>query len=380
MRYTIKRKENREHGSLMPHITRKKMRYHPQNLGFSIIELAVAISVAATVAVGYLVWAKPTNLNNAEKIATTRERMVSIEKAISNFYISESKLPCPADPLVRPDGSRASGSGNYDFAREANAVNLTNISCSLSSGMPPVITLGLDEEYGYDGWGQQFSYHISDALCGDDTDESDPTEATSCTAQDFSTGTADLIVENESAENLTTEAAYVLVSHGPDGIGGYLASGVAKGGADNENSDGDTTFQFTLTNSVNSDIISFKTKSQIGNIALDPIGTVVSVGACNENSTYLQNLSNTEIDVLDNSENGINQFKLSTDVQSKNSGSDLVLGLLWGIQILCIDYFGDLADAETGWDGPSCPGGGSFDTTNDVCLCATGTWDGDCTL
>lgn len=380
MLYTIKRTENWEHGSLMPHFTHKNMRFKSKNRGFSIIELAVAISVAATVAVGYLVWAKPTNLNNAEKIATTRERMASIEKALSNFYISESKLPCPADPLVRPDGSRASGSGTYDYAREATTINLTNISCSLDSGMPPVITLGLDEEYGYDGWGQQFSYHISDALCGDDTDESDPTEAASCTAKDFSAGTADLTVENESGANLTTEAAYVLISHGPDGIGGYLTSGVVKGGTDNENSDGDTTFQFTLTNSVNSDIISFRTKSQIGNVALDPIGTVISVGACNENSTNLLALNNTQIDVLDNSQNGINQFKLSTDVQSKNSGSDLMLGLLWGIQILCIDYFGNVADAGTEWDGPSCPGGGSFDTTNNVCLCATGTWDGNCTL
>lgn len=348
--------------------------------GFSIIELSVAISVAATVAVGYLVWAKPSNLNNAEKITVTRERMIKIEKALSDFYAVESRLPCPADPLVRADGTRASGSGTYGFAREAIGVSLTGISCDIELGMPPVVRLGLEEEYGYDGWGRQFLYHISDALCGSDSAASDPTEADSCTAKEYASATADLTVKNEAGTDISTEVAYVLTSHGPDGISAYLPSGQTVAGTANENGDADTVYQLTASNASNSDLVNFKTKSQIGSTSLDTIATVISAEACNQNADSLETISNSSTNALDNNSDGITQFQVSSTSASKNSGSELVLGMLWGVQALCIEYFGNTADSNVGWDGPTCPGGGTFDTTSNICVCAKGTWDGDCSI
>ncbi len=351
-----------------------------QNKGFSVIELAVAVSVAATVAVGYLVWAKPENQNNAEKIAQTREKIDVIEQAIADFFVSESRLPCPADPLMRPNNTRATGSPSTDFGREAIALDVSGITCPTNIGLPPVMALGLEEDFAYDAWGRQFTYHVSQTLCGNDSADINPNEANSCTTQDFRDAEGELTVKDSAGADLTATAAYTLISHGADGVGAYLQSGVQISGSANENNDADTVYQYTVGDTSDFDLLIFRTKSQLGSLTLDPLGAVVSVNACNENSTTLASLSNTSSDTLNDGSTGIHQFQLSNSSTVKNSGSDLILGMLWGTQVMCIEYFTNIANSSIGWDGPACPGGGTFNTDDDTCICASGTWDGNCSL
>jgi hypothetical protein len=347
------------------------------NKGFSVIELGIAVAFASTVAIGYLVWAKPGNETNAEKIALTKERVVAIEQALSDFYVQESRLPCPADPLMRPDNTRVSGQIASDFGRENMVLDVSGVTCPDKVGMPPVLSLGLEEEYAYDAWGRQFSYHVSGNLCGSDISEVNETEAAACTAKEFKESNGDLTVQNPNDEDLTEEAAYVLLSYGTQGVGGYLPSGQRLAGS-TENSNGDNIYKLTANTDENMNLVTFRTKAQLVSLTLDPLSTVISVSACNSNSETIESMTRNDSISLSDASTGLTQFQLSSGDLTRNTGNEMMVSMLMGIQEMCVEYFSNVADNELGWIGPKCPGGAEYKTALNICLCSSGTWDSDC--
>lgn len=398
--------------------------------GFGILELAVAISVAATIAVGYLIWAQPTNLTSSEKTQQTRQQLLEIDKALLEFRVQNGRLPCPSDPTMRPDNSKRLSNGTIlrhtdtpdvlgttypddNFGRENFSVGTTGVICSTNVGAVPVLSLNLKQGDSYDAWGRQFTYHVADGICGDDTTSASATEADACTQKDYSDGTGNITVKDSASSTISTEEAYVLVSHGPDGTGAYLPSGKQLSGS-TENSNGDTTYQKTTVSANNMDLLIFHTKAQIDSLTLDPISTTVSVDACNQNRLNLAKIINNDSNSASTNtstkqfDDNISQFKVTNSSASVyNSGSELALNMLWAVQMICIEYFGNTADPTTGWNGPTCPGGtwdanaadfvdgvmsngssipnpgayiggGTFNTDNNTCICASGTWDGSC--
>lgn len=209
--------------------------------GYTLIELSISIMI-----IGLLAAAFVTGLGarqEAERQATTRANMELLHTAILGFVRENGALPCPAS------GTVTAASASYGVENCALA-NLT--------GVPPVRDLNLPDEMMLDGWRRRFTYRIATGLGtnGDFTNTSN-------------TGT--IIIRNLQDENLTDAtwaAAYVLISHGSNGGGTYLASGsvmAANAAPEDENADHatDAIYYSDKPSSGFDDIVEFRTKAQL---------------------------------------------------------------------------------------------------------------------
>ena len=176
------------------------------------------------------------------KIDTTNSTLDAIERALKLYYATNGDLPCPAD------GSLAVTNTNFGLGTETDD-NLTSHRClydnlygvanSLSSvdgngfsGVVPTRTLNLPDSYMFDGWGNRITY-VVDTPCVN----SFYTRVAECllvTAanpgptikvfdnSDSNTGTA---APEDPADKRTGSAAYVVISHGKNGIGAWHRNG-----------------------------------------------------------------------------------------------------------------------------------------------------------
>ncbi|MEQ1887776.1 MAG: prepilin-type N-terminal cleavage/methylation domain-containing protein [Alphaproteobacteria bacterium] len=193
--------------------------------GFTLIELAIVLAILGLLLGGASMLLQPVLDNN--KRTETRARLKSIEDALTIYAATNFDLPCPSNPALGP-GSALNGV-------EANPVTVCNAGANpMASGGVPWQTLGLSEADVLDGWGRRISYAVTGNLA-DATGAPPATAPLNCPANGFS-----LILrgklENRGANNAAigaaalgaadaARAAYVLISHGENGVGGYLRSG-----------------------------------------------------------------------------------------------------------------------------------------------------------
>jgi prepilin-type N-terminal cleavage/methylation domain-containing protein len=203
--------------------------------GFTLIEVAIVLAIVSLL-MGMGIQAFSRSLDNA-KIKTTNERMDQIESAIVQFAIQNSYLPCPAN------GALPNTDGNYGLSLTTSGVSgasACDITFAAGARVIPWRTLGLDELYSRDGWGNRISYAVSGL---------DPTGTNSIviSANFARTTTApyypygNLIINNVAGTQLTNSssgapggctatanicAAYVLISHGAHAVGAYRGDGI----------------------------------------------------------------------------------------------------------------------------------------------------------
>jgi prepilin-type N-terminal cleavage/methylation domain-containing protein len=210
--------------------------------GFTLIEIVVVIVVVAILIA--MAAALTRGVIAGQKRSLTVTRMQAVDAALVQFVTQQRRLPCPAD------GTLASGDANAGVEmRVANACSPAN----QQAGVVPWRALGLAEVDATDGWDRRITYRIDPALGAPnamDMSMCDPAGAeagagpTACTATCTSTAlatctppakflnTRGLRVQNVAGTLLMdpagtphTGAAYVLISHGESGGGGYLGSG-----------------------------------------------------------------------------------------------------------------------------------------------------------
>jgi type II secretory pathway pseudopilin PulG len=151
--------------------------------------------------------------------------MTAVQSALKVFVTGNKRLPCPADPAMT-DGLESAGGGG---------------ACNSPRGVIPWATLGLRSDDVVDPWGQILSYRVFAGSIGltrpngasmvDCT--TDPGAATfapggSCnsvhgTRADAFLNNKGLRINNFGA--LVDKVAYVIVSHGMTGRGGYNSGG-----------------------------------------------------------------------------------------------------------------------------------------------------------
>ena len=177
--------------------------------GFSLVEISIVLVVVATMLAGVLPAITESQKTNAT--SETAERMEAIEQALLTFRSGNGRIPCPA--------SNTASVTNTNFGREAatpgtctGGTPAANYSGGGAvAGGVPVKALGLPDEYAFDGWGRRIDYHVTTALTATGT---------------FATTTAGVLNIRDSADtNRTTTAAFALVSHGPNGHGGFTRGG-----------------------------------------------------------------------------------------------------------------------------------------------------------
>ncbi len=180
--------------------------------GYTLIELSISLTILALVVTGaFTVLGKRTESDRYRK---TVMRIAKIEEAIANFVDINGYIPCPAQGNTLEDNSNGSFgvATTYDTNTKLCTTNLTN-----NVGMVPVRTLGLADNFAYDGWGRKFSYRIATGL-GSASDY----------ALDQYLG--DLVITDLAGHTKTDlykpyynyGAAYVIISHGPNGNGSWL--------------------------------------------------------------------------------------------------------------------------------------------------------------
>lgn len=191
---------------------------------YSLIELSMVIVIMAILLSGGL--SLVTGSNYSKKIRITQERMIAINKTITEFLIANKRLPCPA---ALANGKKISAS----YGEEGSAAgSCTTNGGYVSSGFPnivygmlPVRALGLSSEMAEDGFGNKFAYMV---------DKNFTNGATFGTASAIN----NIVIRNRSGgvlQTITNNAIFVIISYGVNGFGAYGA-GVSNISAQNSRS------------------------------------------------------------------------------------------------------------------------------------------------
>lgn len=165
----------------------------------------------------------------ASAVSQTQTRENAIKDALIAYLRRNHRLPCADTDFSAPDG----------IENRATAGDPTS-SCSAAFGILPYVTLGLARDGALDGWGNLFSYQVSNRISSDSFNPqltnslyNSPITSTDTdwtrSAWFRSGNTGELTVNDRNAAGavvtLTSRAVAVVVSYGPNGFGAYTVSG-----------------------------------------------------------------------------------------------------------------------------------------------------------
>jgi len=228
-------------------------RAHPgtPDSGFTLIEVVVVLLIVSIVIGMAAVMTR--GVVAAQKRSITVTRIAGVDAALVQFVSQQKRLPCPADGTLDASANTA---GLEPMPIAANGC------AAQQNGVVPWRTLGLTETDATDGWDRRLTYRVGVLLSvagGMDMSGCDPTgnadaepastylckascSAATCTSPTkflTANGTpsgkglqvrnvAGAVLMNPNplpATDPHTGAAYVVISHGETGGGGYLGSG-----------------------------------------------------------------------------------------------------------------------------------------------------------
>jgi prepilin-type N-terminal cleavage/methylation domain-containing protein len=210
--------------------------------GFSLVELAVALSIIALLLAGALI---PLSTQiDVRYGADTQRSMESIRDAIIGFAQANGRLPCPANGAT-PAGTVDTTTWPTSIAAGAEQWNGSS-ACYTAIGVVPWTTLGVAET---DAWGRRFTYRVSPAFadgfaastwstvtgtspasagnqspaCAPTPTPASPTTFALCTLGDIAVWTRG--AATTTAAPLGTALPAVIISHGKNGFGGWQTTG-----------------------------------------------------------------------------------------------------------------------------------------------------------
>lgn len=210
---------------------RKTPKNRKQEEGFTLILVSALLVVAAIVAASAMQKSKRDEYWNPR--VDTEKKLLRIAEVLVAYQRENQVLPCVAPRNVLPSVSTHGQALNCGAANVAAA---SAQSGTVRIGLLPYKTLGLSASMSQDEWGNNFTYAVNVPL------------ATNTTSYMSGTGTIN-IGHKYSINGVTTAAAFVIISHGPDIKGAYrfnnstqMKSCTATAGADRENCDDDALF------------------------------------------------------------------------------------------------------------------------------------------
>jgi hypothetical protein len=181
---------------------------------YSLVELSITLTILAVLLAGSVsIFVKK---NDSDSMKITIERIAKIEQAIKDYVDIYGFIPCPAQ------GNALETSINFGDSQSSAAYSSTTFSCTTNLtnnvGMVPVRNLGLEDKYAYDGWNRKFTFKVATGL-GSATDFTNNVNFTGDIRISDLNGVerTDYFVPAPNNQG----AAYVLISHGPDGLGAW---------------------------------------------------------------------------------------------------------------------------------------------------------------
>jgi prepilin-type N-terminal cleavage/methylation domain-containing protein len=182
--------------------------------GFSLTELSIVIAIISIILGAS--FSLILGNTNVAKQKDTENRMKIIEAAIAGFVASYNRLPCGGDITVAASTATAgtemsscAGQAYYIVESPAPTSPTTFQSSDVATmviGSVPYTALKLPKEYIADAWGNKFIYAITKPLS---------------TYSFQYTNMGVIPVRDTTSSYRTNNAAYVLMSSGANGYGGF---------------------------------------------------------------------------------------------------------------------------------------------------------------
>jgi len=211
---------------------------------FTLIELSIVMLIIGLIIAGMAQGLKVYYQKIAHE--KTVNNIALVEQELRKYLAKNKSYPCPA--LI----TGVSSTANYGQADCTGATEIGTAPDTILAGMVPARELGIPDSMVVDGWNRKLSYAVTKAMTvpgiitGDET--VDPPGIIS-------------VIDKANAEraNPPGQAPYVVISHGPDGRGGFTNAGVehrgcAAGAIDTQNCDRtDMVFRYSEDRSITGD-------------------------------------------------------------------------------------------------------------------------------
>lgn len=216
-----------------------------------LVGLLLAAAILTSVVTGLVIRQANLVRKAGNQIAVTNASMENVRKALVDFVVVNSRLPCPADGALDvglPDPNTFTPNPNPP---------LPNVLCNKRDGTVPWAVLGLSDKETLDGWGRKISYRVYDgglapqvgltidkgaSLVECDKDFTSPAPAASaaavppaylCAAPTPNRADPATVLDPLVRPGLAltdqgiavAKVGFVLVSHGPTGLGAWLLGG-----------------------------------------------------------------------------------------------------------------------------------------------------------
>ncbi len=181
--------------------------------GFTLVEIAVVMIIG-----GLIIGSLASSLviyQSTQLKKETENRLEIIQEALQQYLDINQKYPCPADVNVAPD---TAGFGTEDSGGVCTLAPVPGETISVGGvriGSIPTRALSIPDEYAADAWGNRFKYAVTEALAS---------------PGGFVAGAGAISVVDSgglSLLNIPNQGHYVVVSHGPSGLGAITLQGVA---------------------------------------------------------------------------------------------------------------------------------------------------------
>ena len=193
------------------------MHARKQQSGFSLIELALVLGLVS-IFLGFGLEALTTS-RDIDAAEVTVKRMERIQRELDIYGGNRGRYPCPAKKNRRPN--LRVNDGFPEFGEEVSSCNtsssdyLRRLAPGIAEGAVPVRALNLPDDHALDGWGNKFTYVVTIA----NAQSNGYLTASGAITVRYGTPSANRL--------LTSDAAYVLLSHGANGA---ATNGGATGG------------------------------------------------------------------------------------------------------------------------------------------------------
>lgn len=202
------------------------MKIQKPKFGYTLIELSISILIISLLMAGLFSVATGSVTNSKKR--STNAKMEQIYKALGTFLMVNKRLPCPAS-LTKTFNQDA------DYGNEVRASNSCGGSAgvyrstsntNLFFGAVPASALNLDSSFVADDFGNKFGYLIDERFTKNFITNPDVNFSVDSFGTTLAINTIN-IKENKSLANnlitLTSDAIIVIISFGPNKLGGFDA-------------------------------------------------------------------------------------------------------------------------------------------------------------
>ena len=182
---------------------------------FSLIELSIIIAILSITIIGFV--SISTGRITNQKSSSNNDNISAIYQALQKYLVLNKKFPCPASLKDIKSSSSTYAQGLTTSNCVGTGVYQSTSSTNLVYGMAPTQTLGLDNSFAEDAYGNKIIYVIDSRL-------------TSTTSSSFensileSTEGGSATYTHITVTGYTSDAIFILMSRGVNSSGAFAAN------------------------------------------------------------------------------------------------------------------------------------------------------------